>query len=261
MRNDCSGGHDQSLVEFGTRKVLGLRFGLKRLGRPRAPASDRCASPWDFEGHIPSMLLHPMIPMDLPPSITFSGSVMRLARRRTQDAGRLRFRSPCDSCPAFNPFAGSDFGRCCLDSRSRRSMHIAGRSCLDLPDQMHIVSQLAHLLVLSSAAFNDAWRRSGIRTWCCGASRMDSPADLKTMAAALPDCRLITVPGIGHSMNLESPARYAGYLAHGSAGFPEMKSRSSLALKVHLRQPHPVQQHDLPLGLAEEAEDTHAVKM
>ena len=62
-----------------------------------------------------------------------------------------------------------------------------------------------------------------------------APADLKTMAAAMPDCRLITVPGIGHSMNLESPARYAGYLAHGSAGFPEMKSRFSFALKVHLR--------------------------
>ena len=60
-------------------------------------------------------------------------------------------------------------------------------------------------------------------------------ADLKATAAAMPDCRLITVPGIGHSMNLESPARYAGYLAHGSAGFPEMKSRFSFALKVHLR--------------------------
>ena len=38
-----------------------------------------------------------------------------------------------------------------------------------------------------------------------------APADLKTMAAAMPDCRLITVPGIGHSMNLELPALYAGY--------------------------------------------------
>jgi len=38
-----------------------------------------------------------------------------------------------------------------------------------------------------------------------------APADLKTMAAAMPDCRLVTVPGIGHSMNLESPALYAGY--------------------------------------------------
>jgi len=38
-----------------------------------------------------------------------------------------------------------------------------------------------------------------------------APADLKAMAAAMPDCRLVTVPGIGHSMNLESPALYAGY--------------------------------------------------
>jgi len=37
------------------------------------------------------------------------------------------------------------------------------------------------------------------------------PADLRAMAAAMPDCRLVTVPGIGHSMNLESPALYAGY--------------------------------------------------
>jgi non-heme chloroperoxidase len=37
------------------------------------------------------------------------------------------------------------------------------------------------------------------------------PADLRTMASAMPDCRLVTVPGIGHSMNLESPALYAGY--------------------------------------------------
>ena len=29
-----------------------------------------------------------------------------------------------------------------------------------------------------------------------------APADLKTMAAAMPDCRLVVVPGIGHSMNL-----------------------------------------------------------
>jgi non-heme chloroperoxidase len=37
------------------------------------------------------------------------------------------------------------------------------------------------------------------------------PTDLRTMAAAMPDCRLVTVPGVGHSMNLESPALYAGY--------------------------------------------------
>ena len=38
-----------------------------------------------------------------------------------------------------------------------------------------------------------------------------APADLKRMAQSMPDCRLITVPGIGHSMNLEQPALYAGY--------------------------------------------------
>lgn len=37
------------------------------------------------------------------------------------------------------------------------------------------------------------------------------PADLKAMAAVMPDCRLVVVPGIGHSMNLELPALYAGY--------------------------------------------------
>jgi non-heme chloroperoxidase len=36
-------------------------------------------------------------------------------------------------------------------------------------------------------------------------------ADLRTMAAAMPACRLVVVPGIGHSMNTESPALYAGY--------------------------------------------------
>jgi len=36
-------------------------------------------------------------------------------------------------------------------------------------------------------------------------------ADVKQMAADMPNCRLVTVPGIGHSMNLEEPALYAGY--------------------------------------------------
>jgi non-heme chloroperoxidase len=38
-----------------------------------------------------------------------------------------------------------------------------------------------------------------------------APADLKAMAAAMPNCRLVIVPGIGHSMNLEVPELYAGY--------------------------------------------------
>jgi non-heme chloroperoxidase len=37
------------------------------------------------------------------------------------------------------------------------------------------------------------------------------PSDLRAMAAAMPDCRLVIVPGVGHSMNLENPALYAGY--------------------------------------------------
>jgi pimeloyl-ACP methyl ester carboxylesterase len=37
------------------------------------------------------------------------------------------------------------------------------------------------------------------------------PADLKVMAEAMPNCRLVAVPGIGHSMNLEVPELYAGY--------------------------------------------------
>jgi pimeloyl-ACP methyl ester carboxylesterase len=36
-------------------------------------------------------------------------------------------------------------------------------------------------------------------------------ADLKRMAETMPACRLVTVPGVGHSMNLEQPALYAGY--------------------------------------------------
>lgn len=38
------------------------------------------------------------------------------------------------------------------------------------------------------------------------------PEDLRAMATAMPDCRLVVVPGIGHSMNLELPPLYAGYL-------------------------------------------------
>jgi non-heme chloroperoxidase len=64
-----------------------------------------------------------------------------------------------------------------------------------------------------AANWSGTWPRSGTRIWCCGARRM---------AGLLPpisrpwqqSCRLpglITVPGIGHSMNLESPSLYAGY--------------------------------------------------
>ena len=37
------------------------------------------------------------------------------------------------------------------------------------------------------------------------------PADLEAMAAAMPDCRLVRIPALGHSMNVEQPALYAGY--------------------------------------------------
>jgi pimeloyl-ACP methyl ester carboxylesterase len=37
------------------------------------------------------------------------------------------------------------------------------------------------------------------------------PADLRRTAEAMPNCRLLTVPGVGHSMNLEQTALYAGY--------------------------------------------------
>ena len=37
------------------------------------------------------------------------------------------------------------------------------------------------------------------------------PSDLHVMADAMPDCRLVIVPRVGHSMNLEVPALYAGY--------------------------------------------------
>ncbi|MFN7883790.1 MAG: alpha/beta fold hydrolase [bacterium] len=37
-------------------------------------------------------------------------------------------------------------------------------------------------------------------------------ADVKAMATTMPNCRLVTIPGIGHSMNLENPALYAGYV-------------------------------------------------
>ena len=47
-----------------------------------------------------------------------------------------------------------------------------------------------------------------------------APADLRTMAAAMPDCRLVVVPGIGHSMNLERPALYAGYFGAWFGGLP-----------------------------------------
>ena len=46
------------------------------------------------------------------------------------------------------------------------------------------------------------------------------PADLAVMAAAMPDCRLVRVPGVGHSMNVERPALYAGFFGAWFGGLP-----------------------------------------
>ena len=45
-------------------------------------------------------------------------------------------------------------------------------------------------------------------------------ADVRRMAAEMPNCRLVTAPGIGHSMNLENPALYAGYFGGFFGGVP-----------------------------------------
>ena len=50
--------------------------------------------------------------------------------------------------------------------------------------------------------------------------------DLKRMADAMPDCRLVTVPGVGHSMNLEQPALYAGYFGGWFGGIANDTSPS-----------------------------------
>jgi pimeloyl-ACP methyl ester carboxylesterase len=43
-------------------------------------------------------------------------------------------------------------------------------------------------------------------------------ADVEAMAAGLPNARLVKVPGVGHSMNLEAPDLFAGYVgAHLSS--------------------------------------------
>jgi pimeloyl-ACP methyl ester carboxylesterase len=48
-----------------------------------------------------------------------------------------------------------------------------------------------------------------------------APADLRTMADAMPDCRLVFVPRVGHSMNLELPALYAGYFGAWFGGLAQ----------------------------------------
>ena len=98
--------------------------------------------------------------------------------------------------------------------------------------------------------------------WCCGARNgWIAPADLKTWQQP---CRLPANHGAGHWAFDES--RIAGALRRifwrmVRRAARQVKWRSSFALEIQLRQPDPVQQHDLPLGLAKEAEDTHAVKI
>jgi pimeloyl-ACP methyl ester carboxylesterase len=53
-------------------------------------------------------------------------------------------------------------------------------------------------------------------------------ADLRIMADAMPDCRLVIVPGVGHSMNLELPALYAGYFGAWSGGISGTSDRGPL---------------------------------
>ncbi|WP_127089996.1 alpha/beta fold hydrolase [Aquabacter cavernae] len=43
-------------------------------------------------------------------------------------------------------------------------------------------------------------------------------ADLELMVKGLPDCRLSVVPDVGHSLNLEDPELYAGYLGGWLSG-------------------------------------------
>jgi pimeloyl-ACP methyl ester carboxylesterase len=262
MRNDCSGGNDQAIVEFRARKVLGFCFGLKRLRRPRAPASDRGASPGDFEGHIPSMLVHPMIPSDLPlgllpflarrrlsletpKSIALAGSQPSVSRRRPEAlicikapavgfdaiAGIAVYRSMPRSTPVPDSIPSLNLRTCSC------RLSTAGEQAFGASEGV-----LARYALQSQSGSRESGalerRMAGDLASAFGVVGREgwlAPADLKTMAAAMPDCRLITVPGIGHSMNLESLRRLFGYLAHGSAGFPEMKSRFSFALKVHLR--------------------------
>src|SRR4051795_13675475 len=47
------------------------------------------------------------------------------------------------------------------------------------------------------------------------------PGDLIMMAEAMPDCRLVNVPRVGHSMNLELPALYAGYFGAWFGGLAQ----------------------------------------
>ena len=44
--------------------------------------------------------------------------------------------------------------------------------------------------------------------------------DLEAMCNRMPDCRLVRLPGIGHSLNLEAPDLYAGLFGAWFGGLP-----------------------------------------
>jgi phasin len=50
----------------------------------------------------------------------------------------------------------------------------------------------------------------------------------------MPDCRLIVMPSIGHSMNLELPALYAGYSVPGSGDLQSSRNRFVLRKREEL---------------------------
>ena len=50
------------------------------------------------------------------------------------------------------------------------------------------------------------------------------PGDLRTMAAAMPDCRFVVMPSIGHSMNSRTAG--AGYFGAWFGGFQSSRSDS-----------------------------------
>jgi len=93
---------------------------------------------------------------------------------------------------------------------------------------------------------------------CSGARRTAGfpLADLKRMSAAMPNCRLVTVPGVGHSMNLEQPgALRPGYFRRvvwaaisSDASYQISAQRPRSRLKIKLGEFGPVQQHDSGAG-------------
>ena len=106
----------------------------------------------------------------------------------------------------------------------------------------------------------EGWSRSVIRIWCFGARRPDCfcrSQDYGSSYARLP-ANHVTVHWVFDESRIAGSQRRIFWRMVRRAA---VKSRSSFVLEIQLRQPDPVQQHDLPLGLAKEAEDTPAVKI